>query len=96
MPSFAQARTKELPGDGLSLEQGRVFVLKVRCSVITRLTKSVFLPRTINQTCEFMRSHIEALHGNQRKSIKMLNSVVQIAGKLHIGLVWLSSIGFFR
>jgi len=73
--------------DGLSLEQGRVLVLKARCSVMARLTKtlkkelkSVSLPGTLGQTCEFVRSHIEALHGNHRKSIKMLNSVVQIAG----------------
>ena len=34
----------------------------------------------MGHTCEFVRSHIEALHGNHRKSIKMLNSVVQMAG----------------
>ena len=44
--------------------------------------KSVSLPGTLGQTCEFVRSHIEALHGNHRKSIKMLNSVVQVAGRI--------------
>lgn len=44
--------------------------------------KSVSLPGTMGHTCEFVRSHIEALHSNHRKSIKMLNSVVQMAGKL--------------
>jgi len=74
-------------GENLSLEQGRVLVLKARCSVMARMTKtlkkelkSVSLPGTLGQTCEFVRSHIEALHGNHRKSIKMLNSVVQMAG----------------
>jgi len=74
-------------GESLSMEQARVLVLKARCSVMARLTKtlkkelkSVSLPGTLGQTCEFVRSHIEALHGNHRKSIKMLNSVVQQAG----------------
>ena len=43
--------------------------------------KSVSLPGTMGHTCEFVRSHIEALHSNHRKSIKMLNSVVQMAGE---------------
>ena len=42
--------------------------------------KNVSLPGTLGHTCEFVRSHIEAVHGNHRKSIKMLNSVVQMAG----------------
>ena len=87
-------KLEELLGDmsadqteGLNLEQGRVLVLKARCSVMARMTKtlkkelkSVSLPGTLGQTCEFVRSHIEALHGNHRKSIKMLNSVAQTAG----------------
>ena len=48
--------------------------------------KSVSLPGTMGHTCEFVRSHIEALHSNHRKSIKMLNSVVQMAGEF-IGIV---------
>ena len=38
------------------------------------------LPGPQGQTCEFVRAHIEALHNNHRKSIKMLNSCVQAAG----------------
>ena len=67
----------------------RLFVLRARCNVMARLTKtlkkelkSVSLPGTLGHTCEFVRSHIEAVHGNHRKSIKMLNSVVQMAGKI--------------
>jgi len=68
-------------------EAGRVLVLKARCQVMARQTrslkkelKSVSLPGPQGQTCEFVRAHIEALHNNQRKSIKMLNSCVQAAG----------------
>ena len=71
----------------VNLEQSRLFVLRARCNVMARLTKtlkkelkSVSLPGALGHTCEFVRSHIEALHGNHRKSIKMLNSVVQMAG----------------
>ena len=63
-------------------------VTRARCNVMARLTKtlkkelkSVSLPGTMGHTCEFVRSHIEALHSNHRKSIKMLNSVVQMAGR---------------
>jgi len=68
-------------------EAGRVLVLKARCQVMARQTrslkkelKSVSLPGPQGQTCEFVRAHIEALHNNHRKSIKMLNSCVQAAG----------------
>ena len=68
-------------------EAGRVLVLKARCQVMARQTrtlkkelKSVSLPGPLGQTCEFVRAHIEALHSNHRKSIKMLNSCVQAAG----------------
>lgn len=68
-------------------EAGRVLVLKARCQVMARQTrslkkelKSVSLPGPLGQTCEFVRAHIEALHGNHKKSIKMLNSCVQAAG----------------
>ena len=44
--------------------------------------KTASLPGTMGHTCEFVRSHIEALHSNHRKSIKMLNSVVQMAGEM--------------
>ena len=67
--------------------EARVLVVRARCNVMARMTKSlkkelksVSLPGTLGHTTEFLRSHIEALHGNHRKSIKMLNSVVQAAG----------------
>ena len=66
----------------------RLFVLRARCNVMARLTKtlkkelkSLSLPGTLGHTTEFVRSHIEALHSNHKKSIKMLNSVVQMAGE---------------
>merc|ERR1719431_471337 len=76
------------PGpEELEAEAGRVLVLKARCQVMARQTrslkkelKSVSLPGPLGQTCEFVRAHIEALHSNHRKSIKMLNSCVQAAG----------------
>jgi CCR4-NOT transcription complex subunit 10 len=68
-------------------EAGRVLVLKARCQVMARQTrslkkelKSVSLPGPLGHTCEFVRAHIEALHNNHRKSIKMLNSCVQTGG----------------
>lgn len=64
-----------------------MLVLKARCQVMARQTrslkkelKSVSLPGPLGQTCEFVRAHIEALHSNHKKSIKMLNSCVQQAG----------------
>jgi len=71
----------------LESESCRLLILKARCQVMARQTKSlkkelksVSLPGPLGQTCEFVRAHIEALHGNHRKSIKMLNSCVQAAG----------------
>jgi len=79
--------TQKKQNGEVNLEQSRLFVLRARCNVMARLTKtlkkelkSVSLPGTLGHTCEFVRSHIEAVHGNHRKSIKMLNSVVQMAG----------------
>ena len=40
--------------------------------------KSVSLPGTLGQTFEFLRSYKEALHGNHRRSIKMLDSIVHV------------------
>lgn len=68
-------------------EAGRVLVLKARCQVMARHTrslkkelKSVSLPGALGTCLEMVRAHIEALHSNHRKSIKMLNSCVQAAG----------------
>jgi len=73
--------------DSEQMLEARVLVVRARCNVMARMTKSlkkelksVSLPGTLGHTTEFLRSHIEALHGNHRKSIKMLNSVVQAAG----------------
>ena len=86
--------TQKKQNGEVNLEQSRLFVLRARCNVMARLTKtlkkelkSVSLPGTLGHTCEFVRSHIEAVHGNHRKSIKMLNSVVQMAGKCRIFLI---------
>ena len=81
-------------GDDNTMEQSRLFVLRARCNVMAAVTKNQLkkelrkeragsLPGSQAHTCEFVRSHIEAVRGNHRKSIKMLNSVVQSAGQCY-------------
>jgi len=84
---ITETQKKQAGEQTVNLEQSRLFVLRARCNVMARLTKtlkkelkSVSLPGTLGHTTEFVRSHIEALHSNHKKSIKMLNSVVQMAG----------------
>ena len=85
---ITETQKKQAGEQTVNLEQSRLFVLRARCNVMARLTKtlkkelkSVSLPGTLGHTTEFVRSHIEALHSNHKKSIKMLNSVVQMAGR---------------